>query len=51
MLKSRIGQPGMDLENYGQVVASGYGTTPSQYVKDKLIREFDFNPDEHFTYN
>lgn len=35
-----------DVKDYGEVVASGFGSEPSQAVKDMLWEKYQFNADE-----
>jgi hypothetical protein len=42
-LKAIEGDGTIDLEDFGQVVASCYGETPSQEVKDYLKNKYDFD--------
>ena len=38
-----------DLNDYGKVIASGFGHTPSEEIKQMLEEEYNFNADDvHF---
>lgn len=50
LLKARLHGGPVDFADYGPVVASGFGKTPSSEVLQQLKDEYDFDAEEQFNF-
>lgn len=46
-LKEHFGQGNVNIEDYGAVVASGWGKKPDEATKQKLINEYKVNWEDY----
>ncbi len=46
ILASKFGKEPVNLEEYGVIVASGYGHRPTDAVKKKLKEDYNFDADK-----
>jgi hypothetical protein len=50
LLKARINTGPVDFADYGPIVASGFGTTPSAAILRYLKEEYNFDAEEQFSF-